>query len=79
MSTLHEGQARSFTSSGVDFAALLAGVRSLKPKCVDCGVALQESVTGVRIRLSDKGKEEKLCRACAVSEIGETLIETLPR
>lgn len=79
MSTITESQVRSYAGSAVDFAALLKGVRSLKPKCVDCGVALQESVTGVRVRLSDDGKEQKLCRACAVSEIGEALVETLPR
>lgn len=79
MNKFVEGQACGYASSPVDFAALLAGVRALKPRCVECGVSLQESVTGVRVRFSDDGMAEKLCRACAVSEIGETLIETLPR
>lgn len=66
-------------ATAVDFSALLEGVRALKPKCADCGIPLQESVTGVRTRLTDDGKAEKLCRACAVTEIGESLVLHLPR
>lgn len=66
-------------ASGVNFDGLLASVRALKPKCVECGVPLQESITGVRFRQTDDGETEKLCRACAVAEIGEALVTTLPR
>lgn len=71
----------SYLTAGtaVDFNALLEGVCALKPKCTDCGILLQESVTGVRTRLSDSGKAKKLCRACAVSEIGENLVADLPK
>lgn len=79
MSTHQERPTRNGADASMDFATLLAGVRALQPTCVDCGVALQAAVTGVRFRLSDEGKKEALCRACAVSEIGEALLESLPR
>jgi hypothetical protein len=66
-------------ADGVNFDGLLAGVRALKPKCAECGVPLQESITGVRFRQTEEGATEKLCRACAVTEIGENLVTTLPR
>ncbi|WP_199026608.1 hypothetical protein [Ralstonia sp. ASV6] len=66
-------------AGGVNFDGLLAGVRALKPKCAECGIPLQESITGVRFRETDEGTTEKLCRACAVTEIGEELVTTLPR
>lgn len=61
-----------------DFGRLFGAVRALKPKCTDCGIPLQESVTGIRSR-QNGDKVEKLCRACAVSAIGERLLEDLPR
>lgn len=63
----------------VNFSALINGVRQLKPRCADCGIALQESVTGVRTRLDDEGHAQKLCRSCAIFEIGERLVQDLPR
>lgn len=79
MAEFAKGLAFHDAPAGVDFSALLKGVRSLKPKCAECGIALQESVTGVRTRVTGAGHSEKLCRACAVSEIGESLIANLPR
>lgn len=61
-------------AGGVNFDGLLAGVRVLQPKCAECGCSLQESITGVRFRETNEGTAEKLCRACAVSEIGEELV-----
>ena len=79
MSKIELPDAEQGARVAVDFSALLEGVRTLKPKCAECGVALQESVTGVRSRISDDGIAQKICRACAVSEIGENLVRDLPR
>lgn len=79
MKNFADGLAFHAAGASVDFSSLLEGVRALKPKCVECGIPLQESLTGVRVRKSEDGHTEKLCRACAVSEIGERLIADLPK
>lgn len=66
-------------AGGVNFEGILATVRTLQPKCMECGIPLEESITGLRFRQTDEGATEKLCRACAVTEIGEQLVTTLPR
>lgn len=54
-----------------NFAALLAAVRSLRPKCPDCGHPLGPERADVRIRLDDSGQHEKVCRPCFQGEIAE--------
>lgn len=63
-------------ASDVDFSSLLAGVRALAPRCA---VPLDFALTGIRIRMTESGSEEKLCRPCAVTEIGESLLNHLPK
>jgi hypothetical protein len=64
-----------FQNAGsVDFSALLAGVRRLQPKCVTCGYPHAGVFGEFRTRINDDGKVEQLCEACAVSEIGESLL-----
>lgn len=66
-------------ASDVDFSSLLAGVRALAPRCAECAVPLDFALTGIRIRMTESGSEEKLCRPCAVTEIGESLLNHLPK
>lgn len=63
----------------LDFSGMFKQIRENKPKCVECGVSLQESVTGVRTRLNDLGEQEKMCRACAVEELADRIVQDLPR
>jgi hypothetical protein len=74
-----QGLAFQSAAGGVNFEGLLAGVRALQPKCAECGIPVDESTTGVRYRQTAAGATEKLCRACAVTEIGESLMDALPR
>lgn len=78
MSSFFEG-ARLVPGQAVDFTALFAGVRALAPKCVDCQVPLDEDVTGIRTRSNDQGGTDEICRACAVSAIGERLLLDTPK
>jgi hypothetical protein len=66
-------------ASDVDFSALLAGVRAIAPRCVECGVPLDFAMTGIRFRMTEAGDEGKLCRPCAVTEVGESLLSDLPK
>jgi hypothetical protein len=79
MTTFAEGLAFQSAAGGVDFPALLAGVRALQPKCVVCGIPTDESTTGVAVRNDESGRPERLCRACARTEIGERLVLDTPR
>jgi len=72
-------QGRYVSGAKLDFSGLYAAIRANKPKCVVCDVSLQESITGVRTRVSDEGKIEKMCRACAVAELAENIVQDLPR
>ena len=65
-------------SPTVNFSALTEAVRQLRPSCVECGTGLSESETGIRTRLDDDGHPEKLCRSCALAEIGERLVQDSP-
>jgi hypothetical protein len=66
-------------ASEVDFSGLLAGVRAIAPRCAECEVPLDFELTGIRFRMTEAGDEEKLCRPCAVTEIGESLLSSLPK
>lgn len=65
--------------SPLDFAALMRGVRALKPACLDCSVPLDIVETGIRTRQNDAGGSESVCRACALPELGDRLLEDLPQ
>ena len=78
MNEFHEGLVFHDAGATVDFSALLAGVRSLKPRCAECDGQLADSITENRVRLTDAGEEEHLCNACGLSEIGESLMDALP-
>jgi hypothetical protein len=41
--------------------------------------APDESTTGVRVRTDEAGHPERLCRACALTELGERLVLDTPR
>lgn len=54
-----------------NFAALLAAVRAIRPKCSDCGHPLDAGGLDVRIRKDEAGQLEQVCRPCFHSEIAE--------
>lgn len=62
----------------VNFAALLAGVRSIQPRCPDCSRPLDAEHEGVRTRINAAGKPEKVCRPCFQGELAEALMNDLP-
>lgn len=71
--------ARIAPGQAVDFKRMFEALRDLKPKCLDCGVPLELSETGIRKRLNDQGQEEEICRTCFVSEVGERLLVDTPK
>lgn len=54
-----------------NFEQLLAAVRALRPKCPECGHALDPEGEGVRVRHTDMGATERVCRPCFHAEIAE--------
>jgi hypothetical protein len=67
------------SAANVDFSTLLAGVRKLQPKCAQCGFPHAGVFGEYRARVRDDGNVEQICTACAVSEIGESLLKNLPQ
>lgn len=79
MNKFSEGLVFHSAATSVDFSALLAGVRKLQSKCVQCGFPHAGDFGESRTRINEDGKVEQLCTACAVFEIGENLLSDLPR
>ena len=63
----------------VDFDVLADGVRALAPKCAECGIPLDADTTGIRERQTEAGPVERLCRACALTELGEAVVRDIPK
>ena len=64
----------------VDYNRLMNAIRARKTKCADCARPLQESVTGVKKRRIFDGEGlELVCDACFYRELGEHLLDDMPR
>ncbi len=66
-------------SKPLDFSALMAQLRAMRPKCPDCGVGMHTEDTGIRIRMTDAGQPEKVCRDCFLGELVDPLLVDMPR
>lgn len=61
-----------------NFEALLAGFRSIQPRCPDCAHPLDAEHEGVRSRVNAAGKTETVCRPCFQGELADALMSDLP-
>lgn len=53
----------------VDFQSMLTALRSLRPLCPDCTAPMDIRSQEVRVRESDSGQLERVCRSCFNGEI----------
>lgn len=60
-----------------EYIKLLTAIRSRKTKCADCARPIQESVTGVKHRNVESGRES-ICDACFYQELGDSLPTDMP-